>query len=101
MKANEIKVGGLYRARISGKLTTVRVDSIDKHEGTRFSKGMPQAAGQVLAAYPATPHARSNFLNKHGAINEPSRSNQRRPHSSRPRHQRGRDTGGIALSVRA
>lgn len=28
MKANEIKVGGLYTAKVNGKLTTVRVDAI-------------------------------------------------------------------------
>lgn len=28
MKKSEIKVGGLYRAKVSGKLTTVRVDQI-------------------------------------------------------------------------
>ena len=33
MKKNEIVVGGLYRAKVSGKLTTVRVDDIREDEG--------------------------------------------------------------------
>mgnify|MGYP001618153215 CR=1 FL=1 len=33
MKKNEIIVGGLYRAKVSGKLTTVRVDDIREDEG--------------------------------------------------------------------
>ena len=28
MKANEIEIGGRYTAKVSGKLTTVRVDAI-------------------------------------------------------------------------
>jgi len=33
MKKNEIKVGGLYRAKVSGKLVTVRVDAIRVRDG--------------------------------------------------------------------
>ena len=45
MKNSEIKVGGIYNARVSGKLVTVRVDAIleafntgvDTSSGSRFS----------------------------------------------------------------
>lgn len=33
MKKKEIKVGGVYHAKVSGKLTTVRVDAIRESEG--------------------------------------------------------------------
>ena len=33
MKKSEIKVGGIYIAKVSGKLTTVRVDAIREVEG--------------------------------------------------------------------
>lgn len=33
MKKAEIKVGGVYCAKVSGKLTEVRVDAITEHEG--------------------------------------------------------------------
>jgi len=39
MKKSEIKVGGHYTAKVSGKLVTVRVDSVDVREGTRFRRG--------------------------------------------------------------
>lgn len=32
VKKHEIKVGGLYRAKVSGRLTTVRVDNIRVHD---------------------------------------------------------------------
>lgn len=37
MKKNEIRVGGVYVAKVSGKLTKVRVDSISEVEGFRAS----------------------------------------------------------------
>lgn len=33
MKASEIRVGGVYLMRVSGKLVRVRVDDIDEHLG--------------------------------------------------------------------
>ncbi len=33
MKKADVKVGGLYRAKVSGKLTTVRVDAIRERDG--------------------------------------------------------------------
>lgn len=35
MKKNEIQIGGLYHAKVSGKITTVRVDNIT--EETRYA----------------------------------------------------------------
>jgi hypothetical protein len=35
MKASDIKAGRCYRARVSGKVTTVRVDSIEETVGYR------------------------------------------------------------------
>ena len=39
MKKAEIKVGGVYSAKVSGKLTTVRVDSISEVSGYVSLKG--------------------------------------------------------------
>jgi hypothetical protein len=33
MKKNEVKIGGLYRAKVSDKLVTVRIDSTNSHGG--------------------------------------------------------------------
>ena len=44
MKKNEIKVGGLYLAKVSGKITTVRVDAIRKGG---FTSGGSQTAYDV------------------------------------------------------
>src|SRR5688572_12870792 len=39
MKANEIKVGGIYKVRIGDPICDVRVDSINKREGSDYRKG--------------------------------------------------------------
>lgn len=52
MKRDEIKVGGLYTAKVTGKLTTVRVDAI---EDCPYGPGMGQAyKGPGYTAYHVT-----------------------------------------------
>lgn len=52
MKQSEIKVGGIYVAKVNGKLTRVRVDSIRKQGEVRWFGG--RASGRSSDAYGVT-----------------------------------------------
>lgn len=53
MKKNEIQIGGTYRAKVNGKLTTVRVDDINESDG-RPSSGIGRKATPKATRYQVT-----------------------------------------------
>jgi hypothetical protein len=48
MKASEIKIGGVYIAKVSGRLTRVRVDAIRSTDAWRYRGGVPQVRGTTV-----------------------------------------------------
>ena len=54
MKAKDIVVGGKYTAKVSGKLTTVRVDEIREVDRQCMSGGLRSLAGKTEGRYDVT-----------------------------------------------
>jgi len=57
MKKNEIQVGGTYTAKVSGKLTTVRVDAVREisgYRGSSFPYGIGGRASPDRTVYDVT-----------------------------------------------
>ena len=50
MKKDQIKVGGLYTAKVSDKLVTVRIDSVSSHGGWNATNTATGKAIRVKSA---------------------------------------------------